>query len=454
MLMSAHRIDDLTKSVVAPRLSRRAALHAGGTALAASVAGIGSWTGRAIADDATPTSDSGTAPTGQSVPTLAGFDQAMTAQMSKWHLPGGQLALAKDGRLLFNRGYGLADVDQQVPVQPDSLFRIASVTKTITTVAVLTLVDAGMLTLDDQAFPLLGLPAADNATPDPRLNAITIKDLLVHAGGWDSNASFDPQYLPWSRMAAATLGLDDPAEATTIVRYMLGVPLDFDPGTKSVYSNFGFNVLGRVIERVAGQPYEDYVRDRVLTPAGIRDMRLGRTRQENRAPGEVFYYGPPDQAARESAFWGEGYVPVGYGSYYMEALDAHGGWIASAADLVRFTTAVAGQGGMALLKPETLQAMITTPRPQAAGTGAGNSAVQAGLGWDMKPVSGGVEWSHAGALEGANASWLFRGADGLTIAFIFSSLPVDYGTFFPDTGQALLAAAGAVQTWPTGDPFE
>jgi CubicO group peptidase (beta-lactamase class C family) len=338
-------------------------------------------------------------------------------------------------------------------VQPDARFRIASVTKTITTVAILTLVDAGKLSLDDTVFPLLGFEPASHASVDPRLDTITVEQCLVHAGGWDSNASYDPQYLPWSRMAAATVGRDDPPEATTIVRYMLGVPLDFDPGSKQVYSNFGFNVLGRVIEQVSGQPYAEYVRDHVLTPAGVTAMQIGRTRREDRAPGEVVYYGPPGQAERPSVFWGEGYVPVGYGSYYMEALDSHGGWISSAADLVRFATAVDGQRGNALLTPASLHAMITTPRPPSGGTGAGNAPITAGLGWDMKPVPGGVEWSHAGALEGSCASWLFRGADGMTLAFVFNSLPDDYATFFPETGEALLAVAHAVPTWPAGDLF-
>ena len=74
---------------------------------------------------------------------------------------------------------------------------------------------------------------------------------------------------------------------------MLGEPLDFAPGTRQAYSNFGFNVLGRVIGHVAGQPYDAYVRDHVLAPAGIRAMRLGRTRLADRAPGEVRYYAPP-----------------------------------------------------------------------------------------------------------------------------------------------------------------
>jgi N-acyl-D-amino-acid deacylase len=434
-------------------LTRRAALQtAEGGLAAAALSRLLARTPSARAQEATP--EAAAMPvTGEAVPALAGFDEVMTTQIAKWHLPGGQLAVARGGKLVLNRGYGLADVENKVPVQPDSLIRIASVTKTITAVAVLALVDDGLLRLDDRVFPLLDLEPAPNATIDPRLDEITVEQLLVHAGGWDSLTSFDPQYLPWSRMAAATVGQADPPIGEAIIRGMLGVPLDFDPGTKQVYSNFGFNVLGRVIEHASGQPYEEYVRERVLLPAGVTDMRLGRTRREERAPGEVFYYGPLGQAWRESVFWGEGYVPVGYGSYYMEALDAHGGWIASAADLVRFATAVDGQHGQPLLTPETIELMETTPRPPSGGTGAGNVATGHGLGWDVKAVDGGYEWMHAGALEGSCSSWLYRGPDGMVLAFIFNSLPVDYLTFFPGVGDGLLAAARAVEDWPEGEPF-
>ena len=254
---------------------------------------------------------------------------------------------------------------------------------------------------------------------------------------------------------AATMGHADSAEATTIVHYMLGVPLDFDPGSKQVYSNFGFNVLGRVIERVSGQPYAAYVRDHVLTPAGITDMQIGRTRREDRAPGEVFYYSPPGLSWRESVFWGEGYVPVGYGGFYMEALDSHGGWIASAADLVRFTMAVDGRRGQALLTPESLEAMTTTPRPRDTGIGSSwySKPVTAGLGWDMRTVAGGLEWSHGGALEGSTAALPIHAPDGLTLAFTFNTLPQDYRKFFLEAGTSILAVADSVQAWPTHDLF-
>lgn len=404
-----------------------------------------------LAAEATPATIA-TPTAGQAVPALAGFDDVMTALMQQYRLPGGQLAVAKDGRLVLNRSYGVADA-AGTPVQPDNLFRIASVTKTITTVAVLTLVDDGKLALDDKVFPLLNFSPPPHATVDPRLNHITVKDLLVHAGGWDSTKSFDPQYLPWSRMAAATVGTEDPPEAATIVRFMLGQPLDFDPGAESVYSNFGFNVLGRVIEHVSGQSYANYTLEHVLVPAGIRDMRIGGTRASERAPGEVAYANPADLPLQPSVFWGEGFVPAAYGAYSLPALDAHGGWIATAADLARFATAIDGQRGAALLQPATVQAMITTPRPKAGATGAGNPPVSAGLGWDMTPVAGGVEWAHAGALEGSNASWLFRGADGLTLAYVFNTLPNDFVPFFDASFQRLRAAAKAVTSWPTHDLF-
>jgi CubicO group peptidase (beta-lactamase class C family) len=454
---SSDRLPGLTKA----RLTRRGALMTAGAGIM-TAAGKGPWIGRAAAQESTPTAGSEGTPaaepiemTGQAVPELAGFDEAVLQLMPKWNVPGGQVAVAKDGKLVFNRGYGWADVENKLPVQPDALFRIASVSKTVTATAIMKLIEDGKLTLATKAFPVMGLQPAANATIDPRLETITVEQLLVHSGGFDSSTGFDPQFLPFSRMAAGTMGLEDPPEAETIVRWMQGVSLDFDPGTKSVYSNFGFNVLGRVIERASGQPYGEYVRDHLLTPAGISGMELGRTRREFRAPKEVVYYSPEGVGLRDSVFWGEGYVPVAYGSYYQEALDAHGGYIASAADLVRFTLSVDGQRGNALLSPSTVKVMIETPRPKESGTGSGwnNQPVPAGLGWDVFPVEGGVEWSHGGALEGTAAAWPLHGVDGLTMGFTFNTLPQPFRKFFLEAGEALQAAASAVKTWPTHDLF-
>lgn len=459
-----------TRPVDAPRVmssgqgasfGRRRALHAAGVGLSA-LAGLGLRQASAASQHglrhaALP----GAAPslvTDQTPPELADIEAAFQEIMERWDVPGGQFALAKDGRLVLNRGFGLADVEREEPVLPSSLFRIASVTKAITAVAILTLVDAGALALDEPVFPLIAFLPPPHATPDPRLDSITVQDLLTHSGGWDSAQSWDPQGLPFSRMAAAMTGLADPAEATTIVRFMLGEPLDFDPGTRQAYCNFGFNVLGRVIEHVSGQPYDAYVRDHVLAPAGATTMRLGRTRLADRAPGEVRYYAPPDQAPGWSVFWGEGYAPFAYGgSTYMEALDSHGAWIASAADLIRFATAVDGQRGPALLTPQAVQTMLTTPRPRTETPGTGvpgvTAEVTAGLGWDVIPVGGEFEWSRVGALMGSTAAWVARRPDGVSAAYTFNSLPQDYNAFLNETITELGQAIDAIEVWPEGDLF-
>ncbi|HWV24481.1 MAG TPA: serine hydrolase domain-containing protein [Thermomicrobiales bacterium] len=430
-------------------LTRRRALQL--TASGAAVAGLGLRSAFAQSD-ATPVPGA-TPISGDAMPELSRFDTIITEMMAKWSLPGGQLAISHGDRLVFNRGYGYASIEDREAVSPTSRFRIASNTKPITGVAILQLIDAGRLTLDTPVFPLLNLPEAPNAPKDPRLDSITVEQLLVHAGGWDSaSTGMDPQYLPYPLMASHIFRAEDPAEAKTIVRYMQGQPLDFDPGTKSAYSNFGFNVLGRVIERVSGLPYEQFVIENTLTPAGITSMAIGGTTLAERLPEEVRYYSPEGLEPRPSVYPGEGYVPVGYGSFYLRSLDAHGGWIATAADMVQFALAIDGTRGTALLTPESVKAMEETARPKAAAAGAGNTATATGLAFNTMAADGGWQWTHAGALEGSNSAWLLRTPKS-TIAFVFNTLPRDLDSFFGEIIPALQRELTSTTTWPTTDLF-
>ena len=326
----------------------------------------------------------------------------------------------------------------------------------------MTLVERGYLRLEDKAFRILAdLKPPAGATVDARLFDITVQELLQHAGGWDSAKSFDPMFLPWSRMAAATLGRKDPPECETIIRYMMSVPLDFDPGTKTAYSNFGYCVLGRIIERTVAArgaravSYEEYVKSAVLKPAGITDMRIAGTRLSERSKGEVRYYHQPNQTelpyATPSVFPGEGYVPWAYGGYYMRGTDAHGGWIGSAADLVRFAAAIDGQRGPALLKPATVQAMVNTPIPRKPQ--ASDSAATSGLGWSVKRVGEKFDLSHGGALQGSGASLLLRRHDGAILAFTCNSLPPNYAKFFEEIFPKFDDAIASVATSPKIDLF-
>lgn len=404
---------------------------------------------------ASPVADGDVPISGEAVPELVDFDAVMLAALPKWNLPGAQLAIAYEGRLVYNRGFGYACVEDNEVVEPGHRFRYASNTKPFTAVAILRLVEAGLLTLDTQVFPLLNLDPPTDAPRDPRLDTITIEQLLVHSGGWNSAAANnDPQYLPWTLVASHVLGAEVPAEAETIVRYMQGKPLEFDPGTLSAYSNFGYNVLGRVIEHVSGKDYETFIQDEILTPSGITTMAIGGTTLEERLDGEVRYYAPPGMAFRASVFPDDGFVPVGYGSYYLRSLDSHGGWVGSAEDLIKFMLTTDGQRGEALLTDASITAMETTPRPLSAAAGAGNVATSLGLGWNSVPSDGGYEWSHAGALEGSNTAWSVRWPNGTAITLLVNSIPEDYGPFFGETFTALYGLMTDNTDWPDIDLFE
>ena len=181
------------------------------------------------------------------------FDPAIERFMQDRAVPGGALAVVKDGRLVHARGYGWADRDRQDPVNPTSLFRIASVSKPITAIAILQLAGRGRLDLNARVFGLLQLESRipKGRTLDERWKRVTVRQLLQHTGGWDRDRSFDPMFRPGP--IAESLGEPAPASAGAVIRYMLGQPLDFDPGTRHAYSNFGYCLLGRVIEQISGQ---------------------------------------------------------------------------------------------------------------------------------------------------------------------------------------------------------
>ena len=197
------------------------------------------------------------------------------------------------GKTVFARGYGYADVASGDPVRPESLFRIASISKPVTAVAILQLVEAGKLKLEDKWLNILDYSKEIEALGevfDVRLRDITIGQLLEHRGGWDRGKSFDAMFQ--SVRFAKQQGVEPPAAAATVIEAMLSVRLDFDPGERYAYSNLGYCILGRVIEKLSGKGYEEYVRQNVLAPLGATTMRLGATRLAQRAEGEVRYYHP------------------------------------------------------------------------------------------------------------------------------------------------------------------
>lgn len=387
---------------------------------------------------------------GIAVAGMGSYDQAVTDLMRKYDIPGGAIAIVREGRLLYARGFGYADVERRTPVQPDALFRIASVSKPITGVAIMKLVEEGKLTLDDRVAPFVAhLTPAPGATVDPRWEQITIRHLLNHTGGWDRNrpnGGFDPMFRP--AIAAAALGAPAPASAETVIRYMKGIPLDFTPGEKHAYSNFGYAILGRVIERVSGMPYEAYVRAHVLEPAGATRTRQGRTRLGEALADEVKYYLPGGNTpTAPSVFPGEGTVPTAYGGFYLEAMDAHGGWVSSTVDLLRFLTAVDGRAD----RPDILGAALVAEMTSNGATACANGACHYAGGWYVRPTQGDATWWHTGALVG-NTSVLVRSSQRISWVALFNAWPTP-GSLTGELDAALWNALGQVTSFPAQDLF-
>ena len=288
------------------------------------------------------------------------------AFMSGYDLPGLSVAIGRMGALLYQEGFGWADRENRQAVTPDHLFRIASVSKPITSVAVFSLIEDGRLRLSDRVFGPGGVLGDAYGRPPykPHVADVTVEHLLTHTGGGWSNDADDVMFTN-PQMSNAEL----------IARTLDTRPLENPPGVRYAYSNFGYCVLGRIVERMAGRPYEGFVRDRVLARCGVSDMAIAGNTLADRRAGEVEYYGPG---------------PSPYGMN-VSRMDSHGGWIARPADIVQFLMHVSGFAKPAnILKPETI-AVMTTVTPANA---------QYAKGWS---ITGNGNWWHSGSLPGTSA---------------------------------------------------
>jgi CubicO group peptidase (beta-lactamase class C family) len=333
------------------------------------------------------------------------------------------------------RGYGLANVKTQEPVSLDTLFSTASVTKTITATAVLRLVDQGKLSLDDSVYALLDKPRLlGGATLDPQVEKITVRQLLLHAAGWDSRIQGD--FLRQTQKMARLTGGKLPVPADVVTRYGLSRPLDFAPGSESRYSNFGYFLAKQIVEHTAKQPYETYVRQQVLQPLGITDMRL-----EQRAPaysaGEARRYRSDGQE-----------LPGGREPIAAPA----GNWLATVVDLARFVSAISGDRNPPLLSAAARQEMFAIP-PLPLSTRKRGSHV--GLGWDaVREGPQGLEFHKNGSMAGVRAYVEHCGKDVDWVLLLNSDGTPDEGKgALPQMVEQIRRAIDSAREWPDRDLF-
>jgi len=225
---------------------------------------------------------------------------------------------------------------------------------------------------------------------------------------------------------------------------------------RPAYVNFGYCVLGRVIEAVARKPYHEFVAETVLAPLGIRGMRLGRNLLKDRAPDEVRYYDSNRRTGRAISGPEIGkQVPLPYGVECIETMDANGGWIASAADLLRFAVALDDPAKCRILNQQSILAMLAPPPRPVGHTAAGKpKAVYYGCGWQVRPAPRGeyTKW-HTGGLAGSSTLLVCR-ADGIDWAVLFNCDADRQGKAFADLIDPLLhKPADEIKDWPDGDLF-
>jgi N-acyl-D-amino-acid deacylase len=394
-------------------------------------------------------------PTGRALPGLEAYDTFMASLIRKWDIAGASLAVARDGRLLLARGYGFADRERKLPVHPESVFRLASLSKTITAVAVLQLVQEGRLGLDDKVLPLLGeLGPRPEKIVDARVRDITVRHLLQHSGGFNRAVSRDAVFLPRAAEAARRQGGRLPPDCPAILRDTLERELDFAPGAHYAYSNVGYCILGRIVERVSGRGYEQYVRERVLAPAQARSVHVGRTLQP--APAEVRYYEYAGATpVRAMPGLGLGQAPRPYGAFAVETMDAYGGWVGAPSDYLRFLLALEGRRGAALLGPPALAQMHAPSRLQPApgfDEDLPTRGAYYGLGTWVRAAGRGVNLWHGGSLDGTSALAV-RTADGFAWVAVFNGRPKERSGFRRDLDGGLWQAKRATSRWPDGDLF-
>lgn len=359
--------------------------------------------------------------------------------LRQWNLAGMTMSVVKNGKLVYAQGFGYSDVEAKQPVTPGQLFRIASVSKLITAVAIMKLVENKSITLDSKVFGPKAIikDSIFNSVKDPRIYNITVRHLLAHAGGWSlryGDMAFN------SLMVLELNGEKGSATIDSYSRFVSTRRLHFDPGTRSSYSNMGYMFLTKVIESTSGQNYEKYVRNEVLKPIGITDMHIGRSYLSDRRFNEVKYYESDDNQL-VSCFDGSGrMVPKAYGGNPIELLGPAGGWIASSVELAKLMVMIDGFKNVPdMFKSNLIDQMIE------------NKLFRGPLGW--KTVKDNGDWIRTGSMAGTSAI-MKRQSNGFSWVVIINSSSWK-GPKLPYYVNYMMGKIEhSVNSWPKHDLFK
>ncbi|KAL3123470.1 hypothetical protein niasHT_004642 [Heterodera trifolii] len=329
--------------------------------------------------------------------------------MRELDIPGLSVAISRDEQLKYAAGFGFGNVRKRREVTPNEQFRIGSVSKPITAAAVLLLVDKGSLELERHVFgpknSIFGNEFARQKPYGKWVTDITVRHLLEHtSGGWN-NVDTDPAWLE-----------PDKGTVELIEKVLAEQPLIAQPGKAWIYSNFGYQLLGHIIERIAGMEYEQFVKRYIWQRIGVKDIQVARPSLSEKSRREVLYY------------MGGG-NRVGFNPYDLlppRRIGPWGGWIASPIELLRLMAHLDGFKR----RPDLLSDWAI--REWAKPTEASNETY--GLGWSLN-IMGFNGWQHDGRMPGS-ASMLVRLDNGLEMAVVVNKEYSDRD-FFHELGYIL-----------------
>lgn len=355
-----------------------------------------------------------------SQPELHAMDSIMQRYLKRWEIHGAQLAISRHDSLLYARGFGYADKDRQISMEPSYIMRMASVSKLVTATGIMKLRDMGKIRLSDKVFGPKGILNDTfyvNSIRDKRYFDITVEQLLRHKAGFTNyagDAIFSTRYIMQQNH------LTTPPDHRTLLRIVLRRHLGYTPGTAQRYCNIGYTLLSLIIEKRTGMSYNDFMQRYVLNPAGCYDFHIAGNYLKDRRPNETVYY-MHSSSVPVPEFNNSGRMVVRcYGENDITTALGAGAWLASAAELCRLVASIDGDRIVPdVISPQAVK-LMTQEMPDH----------QFSLGWNFTPRN--RPWIRTGSLVGTSALVL-RYPDGECWVFITNTSTWKGHKFSQDT---------------------
>lgn len=358
--------------------------------------------------------------------------------LSRWEIKGTSVAVMKNDKLVYVQGFGYANIEENIKLEPYHLLRIASVSKLITGVAIMKLIEEEKLNLDDKVFGKKGIlnDSIYSKYNDTRVEYITIRQLLTHKAGWTTKWG-DHLFIP--NAIAEYLKVSPPVSGSQIIEFALSKKLHYTPGKWSAYTNISYVILGEVIAEITHMPYEDYVNAAILYPLGIFNMRIGNNLYSERFYNEVKYYEQSNADSAKSIYGTGEMVPHCYGGTDIQALGAAGGWIATPSDLLKLVASIdANQNVFDILSEESVNLMTNQNYKDKA------------LGW--RGTDGKDRWWRTGSLAGTSALVKHEN-DSISWVIITNTSSWKGSNFTMELNKLMRQFVYSVKKWPDRDLF-